>query len=104
MLDIWAIAAILKKLMQYIGILGATGLVIIRPAFPDLVSPLSDRIRLQAVILAGLALVAAVLGLMLCGAALTGAFDGMTDPEMLSLLWPPPVRRHQYPRPRCAVW
>jgi copper resistance protein D len=89
--DIWAIAAILTKLMLYIGILGSAGLVIIRAAFPDLVSPLSDRIRLQAVILAGLALFAAVLGFMLRGAALTGASDGMTDPEMLSLLWQTPV-------------
>jgi putative copper resistance protein D len=89
--DLWSIAAILTKLMLYIGILGSAGLVIIRAAFADLVSPLSDRIRLQAVRLAALALAAAVLGFMLRGAALTGAFNGMTDPEMLILLWQTPV-------------
>ncbi|WP_241525831.1 hypothetical protein [Pseudophaeobacter leonis] len=89
--DLWSIAAILTKLLLYIGIFGSAGLVLIRAAFSDLVSPLSDQIRLQAVTLAGLALAAAVLGFMLRGAALTGTFDGMTDPEMLSLLWQTPV-------------
>jgi len=89
--DIWEIAAILAKLVLYIGVLGSVGLVIIRAVFGDLVSPLSDRIRLQATLLAGGALAAAVLAFMLRGAALTGGADGMTDPEMLGLLWQTPV-------------
>ncbi|WP_164662123.1 copper resistance D family protein [Tropicibacter sp. Alg240-R139] len=89
--DIWGIAAILAKLMLYIGVAGSVGLVIIRAAFADLVSPLNDRIRMQAVLLATLALAASVFGFMLRGAALTGGADGMTDPEMLSLLWQTPV-------------
>ncbi|MCI2398980.1 CopD family protein [Aliiroseovarius subalbicans] len=89
--DIWGIAAIFAKLMLYIGIAGSTGLVIIRLSFPYLVSPLSDRIRIQAVVLAGFAIAAAVFGFMLRGAALTGGADGMTDPEMLGLLWQTPV-------------
>lgn len=89
--DIWEIAAILAKLMLYIGITGSTGLVIIRTAFPKSVRPLNNRIKMQAAFLAGLALVAAVIGFMLRGAALTGGADGMTDPEMLDLLWQTPV-------------
>ncbi len=91
MADIWGIAAILAKLMLYIGVAGSVGLVIIRAAFADLVSPLSDRIRAQVALLAGGALAASVLGFMLRGAALTGGVDGMTDPEMLGLLWQTPV-------------
>lgn len=89
--DIWGIAAILAKLMLYIGVAGSVGLVLIRVAFADLVSSLSDRMRAQAVLLASLAFVASVLGFMLRGAALTGGADGMTDPEMLGLLWQTPV-------------
>ncbi len=89
--DIWGIAAILAKLMLYVGLTGSVGLVIIRTAFADLVSPLSDRMRAQAILLAALALAASVLGFMLRGAALTGGADGMTDPEMLGLLWQTPV-------------
>ncbi len=89
--DIWGIAAILAKLMLYVGVAGSVGLVIIRATFADLVSPLSDKMRVQAALLAALALVAAILGFMLRGAALTGGADGMTDPEMLGLLWQTPV-------------
>ncbi|WP_170410282.1 copper resistance D family protein [Ruegeria atlantica] len=85
--DIWGIGAILSKLMLYVGIGGATGLLIIRAIFADLVSPLGDRMRGQIALLAGLALAGSVLGFMLRGAALTGGPDGMTDPEMLGLLW-----------------
>jgi putative copper resistance protein D len=91
MLDIWGIAAILAKLMLYIGLAGSVGLVIIRTAFADLVSPVSDRIRTREALFAAFALVAAILGFMLRGAALTGGADGMTDPEMLGLLWQTPV-------------
>ncbi|MBF9049806.1 copper-binding protein [Roseobacter sp. HKCCD9010] len=89
--DIWGIAAILTKLMLYIGVAGSVGLMIIRVAFVSLVSPLRDRIRVQAVLLASLALAASILGFMLRGAALTGGADGMIDPEMLGLLWQTPV-------------
>ncbi|PSL14537.1 copper resistance D family protein [Shimia abyssi] len=89
--DIWGIAAIYAKLILYVGLAGSVGLVIIRAVFADLVSPISDRMRVQAVLLAGLALAASVLGFMLRGAALTGGADGMTDPEILGLLWQTPV-------------
>ncbi|WP_299669354.1 CopD family protein [uncultured Ruegeria sp.] len=89
--DIWGIGAILSKLMLYVGIGGATGLLITQAAFADLVSPLRGKMRVQVALLAGLALVASVFGFMLRGAALTGGADGMTDPEMLGLLWQTPV-------------
>lgn len=89
--DIWGIAAILAKVMLYVGVAGSVGLVIIRTAFADLVSPVRDRIRTGAALFAALSLVAAILGFMLRGAALTGGADGMTDPEMLGLLWQTPV-------------
>ena len=89
--DIWGIAAIFAKLMLYMGVAGSAGLVIIRTAFADLVAPLSDRIRIQAVLLAVLALAASVFGFMLRGAALMGEAGGMTDLEMLGLLWQTPV-------------
>jgi putative copper resistance protein D len=91
MLDIWGQAAILTKLMLYVGALGASGLVIVQVAFAQATSSLTPRVRSQAIALAALALVASLLGFMLRGAALTGGADGMTDPEMLSLLWQTPV-------------
>lgn len=89
--DIWGLAAIVAKLMLYIGFSGATGLVVIGVVFADLVSPIKERMRMQAVFLAGVAFAASVLGFLLRGAALTGGADGMTDPEMLGLLWQTPV-------------
>lgn len=85
--DIWGLATILAKLSLYIGLLGATGLVINALTFADLLSSLQRRLRLQAICLAGLVLVAAVFGYTLRGAALTGSASGMADPEMLALLW-----------------
>lgn len=89
--DIWGLAAIVAKLMLYIGFSGAIGLVVIGVVFADLVSPIKERMRMQAVFLAGVAFAASVLGFLLRGAALTGGVDGMTDPEMLGLLWQTPV-------------
>jgi putative copper resistance protein D len=89
--DIWGIAAIFAKLTLYFGVVGSTGLVIILATFPNLVLPLCRRIKAKAVVLAGLSIFAAMFGFMLRGAALTGGADGMTDPEMLGLLWQTPV-------------
>lgn len=89
--DIWNQAAILTKLLLYVGALGASGLVIVQIAFATATSSLTQRLRRRAIALASLALVASLLGFMLRGAALTGGADGMTDPEMLGLLWQTPV-------------
>jgi len=89
--DIWGTASVLAKLALYVGVVGAMGLVLVRATFGELVAPLHRWMRGQAVGLAGLAVLAAGLGFMLRGAALTGGVDGMTDPEMLGLLWTSPV-------------
>ncbi len=89
--DIWGIYSILVKLMLYVGAIGATGLVLVWAIFRDLMSPLGDRVRVQAALLAVLAIVASVVGFLLNGAALTGGAGGMVDPEMLGLLWQTPV-------------
>ncbi len=89
--DIWEAALVLVKLLLYVGILGATGLVIVRMAFSDLLLPVAGRMRRQAISLAGLAFLASAFGFLLRGAALVGGVDGMSDPEILSLLWQTPV-------------
>lgn len=85
--DALAIAAILAKLLIYVGTLGAVGLVIIQLVFAEHVAPLRQTLRRQTVVLAGLALLASALGFLLGGAALTGDLAGMTDLTMLGLLW-----------------
>lgn len=89
--DIWGIAAILAKLALYVGVMGATGLLIVLVAYSKLVAPVRARMRWHTAALAMLALLAAGFGFMLRGAALTGGIDGMTDPDMLALLWSTPV-------------
>lgn len=89
--DVWDQAAILTKLLLYTGALGATGLVLARIVFAQATASLVERMKTQTLVLAVLALVASLLSFMLRGAALTGGADGMTDPEMLGLLWQTPV-------------
>lgn len=91
MLDIWETAAILSKLALFVGLLGSVGLVMIRAVYSALVEPVWAQMRVLSMCLAILALLAAVFGFMLRGAALTGGVDGMVDPEMLGLLWTTPV-------------
>ncbi|WP_254684882.1 copper resistance D family protein [Tateyamaria omphalii] len=50
-----------------------------------------ENIRRLTVVFAMLALIATIIGFSLGGAALTGDMGGMTDPEMLGLLWSTPV-------------
>ncbi len=85
--DIWGIAAILAKLMLYIGFAGSTGIVIVNSLYSGLITPISLAMKRQAMVLAWLSLVATVVGFLLRGAALTGGLDGMFDPAMLGLLW-----------------
>ncbi len=89
--DMWGQAAILAKFLLYVSVLGAAGLVVVRVVFADLVAAVDERMRKQALVLAGLALLASGIGFMLRGGALTGDAGGMTDPEMLGLLWQTPV-------------
>jgi len=79
--DIWGQAAIITKAALYLGVLTAVGVVIVALAFR------LERYRGVALIFAVLGLVAAALSFLLSGANLTGDASGMTDPEMLGLLW-----------------
>ena len=83
--DIWGLAAIATKFALYLGVLTSTGTV-----FVALVFQVANTRRF-AVTFAMLGLFAAVIGFSLGGAALTGDVSGMTDPEMLGLLWSTPV-------------
>ncbi len=85
--DIWGVAAILAKLVLYIGFAGSTGLVAVKCLYSELVAPVSLAMKRQAMVLAWLALAATVFGFMLRGAALTGGVGGMIDQEILGLLW-----------------
>ncbi len=79
--DVWVFAAIATKFTLYLGILTASGTV-----FAQLMFQL-DRLRNLAAAFAVVGLLAAALSFSLRGANLTGDASGMTDPEMLGLLW-----------------
>ena len=83
--DIWGLAAIVTKFALYLGILTSAGTVLAALAFR------LDSYRGQALAFGTLGLAATVLAFSLRGANLTGDAGGMTDPEMLGLLWSTPV-------------
>ncbi len=83
--DAWGLAAIVTKFALYLGILTAAGTVMATLMFR------LERTRGLALTFAVLGLFATVLAFSLRGANLTGDASGMTDPEMLGLLWTTPV-------------
>lgn len=83
--DVWQLAAVFTKLALYLGVLASAGTVLAALLFR------LDHFHRVAVAFAGLGLVAAVLVFLLRAANLTGDAGGMTDPEMLGLLWSTPV-------------
>lgn len=83
--DIWGLAAIVTKLALYVGVLTTSGTVMAALIFR------LERYRDLALKFASLGLVAAFLTFSLRGANLTGDVSGLTDPEMLGLLWTTPV-------------
>ena len=83
--DALGLAAIITKFALYLGVMTAAGTVIATLMFR------LDRTRGLAVAFAVLGLVATILAFSLRGANLTGGVSGMTDPEMLGLLWSTPV-------------
>lgn len=89
--DIWELASALARFPLYLGLLGSVGLVLVRIVFRHETGGLHGPMARWATALAALALVAAGTGFALKGAALTGEASGMTDPEMLGLLWQTPV-------------
>lgn len=89
--DVWSVAAIAAKFLMYLGILGSIGLVLARIVFGQATAGLWDGISRQAFALALLGLLASGLDFALKGAVLTGDAAGMTDPQMLGLLWRTPA-------------
>ncbi len=89
--DIWELASTLAKFLLCLGVLGSTGLVLVRIVFARETHSLRATMVRQATAFAVLALLAACAGFALTGAAMTGMISGMTDPEMLGLLWQTPV-------------
>lgn len=83
--DLWGLAAIGTKFALYLGVLTAAGIVIATLMFR------LERTRGMALTFGVLGLFAAAMAFSLRGANLTGDASGMTDPEMLGLLWSTPV-------------
>ena len=89
--DVWSVAAITAKFLMYLGILGSIGLVLARIVFGQATAGLWAGISRQAFALALLGLLTSGLDFALKGAVLTGDATGMTDPQMLGLLWRTPA-------------
>ena len=83
--DAFGLAAIVTKFALYLGVMTSAGTVMAVVMFR------LERIRGLAMTFAVLGIVAAILAFSLRGANLTGNVSGLTDPEMLKLLWTTPV-------------
>ena len=83
--DIWGLAAIITKFSLYLGVLAATGTILVALMFR------LNQFRGMALIFGGVALIATLIGFSLKGANLTGDISGMIDLEILVLLWSTPV-------------
>ena len=88
--DFWELASIFLKFLLYLGVLGSVGLVLARLVFRRETEPMRSPVSWQTGAFTLLALLAAGAGFLLRGAAMTGDISGMTDPEMLDLLWQSP--------------
>ena len=83
--DAFGLAAIVTKFTLYLGVMTSAGTVMAMLMFR------LERTRGLAMTFAVLGIVAAILAFSLRGANLTGDVSGLTDPEMLKLLWTTPV-------------
>ena len=83
--DAFGLAAIVTKFALYLGVMTSAGTVMATLMFR------LERTRGLAMTFAVLGIVAAILAFSLRGANLTGNVSGLTDPEMLKLLWTTPV-------------
>ena len=83
--DAFGLAAIVTKFALYLGVMTSAGTVMAMLMFR------LERTRGLAMKFAVLGIVAAILAFSLRGANLTGDVSGLTDPEMLKLLWTTPV-------------
>ena len=89
--DAWEFVSAIVRSVLYLGVLASVGLILVRIVFHRETIGLRGSIVRQATILALLALLAAVAGFALKGAAMTGEVSGMIDPFMLGILWQTPV-------------
>ena len=83
--DIWELASITVKFALYFSIFTAAGTV-----FTGLIFKLND-VRKFTAVFASIGLFTTLLSFSLQGAALTGNLSGMTDINMLTLLWDIPA-------------
>ena len=83
--DIWQLAGIATTFAVYVGLLTSSGIVLCA-----LLLQFTPERRLIGSF-ATLSLLATVLGFLLGGAQLTDDLSGMTDQDMLGLLWSTPV-------------
>ena len=89
--DNWQLASAFVRFLLYLGVLTSTGLVLIRIVFRRETEAIRGLMAKQAGAFAILALLASGLGFALSGAALTGEASGMTDPELLYIVWRSPA-------------
>jgi len=79
--DFLGLIAIITKFALYLGVFGASGSVLCSLIF------YIDKWKSLAFGFTALAFFASIFAFLLKAVALTGDHNGMTDPEMLSLLW-----------------
>ena len=89
--DIWVLAAVITKTLMYFGVLTSGGLILTRFVFASEIGSVLPIMRKCAVLCVLLGFVAACASFAVRGAALTGDASGLTDPEMLGLMWQTPV-------------
>ena len=89
--DPWQLAAVLAKFLLYLGVLASAGSVLVRVVFARETGGMEGALRRHASGFALLALLAAGVGFLLTGAAMTGDASGMADAEMLGILWRTPA-------------
>ncbi|MEL6205419.1 MAG: CopD family protein [Pseudomonadota bacterium] len=85
--DPWALASAAVKVVLYGAVTMSAGLVLIRLMFPNSLTTIDRAVLRAAIGLAIAGIVAALLGFLLRGAALTGDAAGLVDVEMLALMW-----------------
>jgi putative copper resistance protein D len=85
--DYWGLASIIVKFGLYLGLFGASGMVIVLLVFSNQIQTIRSKIIKSIIGFAIMATLATLIGFSLRGAALTGDASGLTDPEMLGLLW-----------------
>ncbi len=84
LLDPWMAASLIAKIFLYLSVMGAAGLSFFKVVFPQNSDLIAGK---TIIILATGGILAAIMGYLLRGAALTGDMTGLYDLEMLGVLW-----------------